>query len=325
MRKGLENILHYLFAGLPTIGANEAKINAARMQRNLPPRPDISESWKGHLILCLGMPGFHPPRSLPPNVKLIGFLTPPAEDLSLILQSPGHRDLFSWMDNLPDSAILIYMAFGSHIKVCQQKVNRLLSELLSVDNVFVILANRDVAKRGDLSDPRVRIESWVPQQNVLNHHRIKLFLTHGGYGSIGDAIHAEVPTLFFPLGLDQWRNAYSVEDAKAGLVCSRGEPFKIRNQLLELLRDFDQYKSAVRGLRILSETAGGKREAARQIHCAINVGSAHLVSAEDTFSFAVRYNLDILFMTVGLAALTMGTLYMLISSLCGQKSNLTLD
>src|SRR3989338_4275643 len=87
----LDNIISYLTTGLPNIVAAEATIKAAKIQRDLNPGLDPLDSWKGHLVLCLGMAGFHPPRSLPSNVKLIGFVSPKPEDPATLLRSPGHQ------------------------------------------------------------------------------------------------------------------------------------------------------------------------------------------------------------------------------------------
>jgi glucuronosyltransferase len=38
----------------------------------------------------------------------------------------------------------------------------------------------------------VMLQKWLPQQDVLGHPNVKLFITHGGHGSILDTIYHEI-------------------------------------------------------------------------------------------------------------------------------------
>lgn len=55
-------------------------------------------------------------------------------------------------------------------------------------------------RRPDLP-PSIRVESSVPQLEVLP--RARLFLTHGGIGSVREALYFGVPMLLFPFSADQ--------------------------------------------------------------------------------------------------------------------------
>ncbi|VDN36742.1 unnamed protein product [Gongylonema pulchrum] len=54
----------------------------------------------------------------------------------------------------------------------------------------------------------IRLSDWVPQQELLNHPRTKLFITHGGLKSLKEATCAEMPTLFLPILGEQVRNSW---------------------------------------------------------------------------------------------------------------------
>ncbi len=62
----------------------------------------------------------------------------------------------------------------------------------------------------------VRIERWVPQQDVLGHAAAAV--VHGGSGSTLGAIAAAVPLVVVPLFADQPENARRVAEVGAGLA-----------------------------------------------------------------------------------------------------------
>lgn len=53
----------------------------------------------------------------------------------------------------------------------------------------------------------VEIRKWLPQQDVLGHPNIKLFITQGGIQSLDEAIHNEVPLIVMPFFGDQRFNS----------------------------------------------------------------------------------------------------------------------
>jgi UDP:flavonoid glycosyltransferase YjiC (YdhE family) len=66
------------------------------------------------------------------------------------------------------------------------------------------------------SPDNVRIERWVPQQDVLGHAAAAV--VHGGSGSTLGAIAAGVPLVVIPLFADQPQNARRVAEVGAGLA-----------------------------------------------------------------------------------------------------------
>lgn len=71
----------------------------------------------------------------------------------------------------------------------------------------------DPSTLGDLP-PRVRVEQWVPQAEVLPH--VALVVHHGGSGTTLGCFAAGVPQLVLPQGADQFTNAEMVDTAGAG-------------------------------------------------------------------------------------------------------------
>jgi UDP:flavonoid glycosyltransferase YjiC (YdhE family) len=84
-------------------------------------------------------------------------------------------------------------------------------------DVLLTLGNdRDVADLGPLPG-NVRVERWVPQEEVLS--RAAAVVTHGGYGAMLGALAHGVPCVVLPLfSFDQWRNAAALARAGAGIA-----------------------------------------------------------------------------------------------------------
>lgn len=59
---------------------------------------------------------------------------------------------------------------------------------------------------------RGRFAAWVPQEEVLGHGSVGVFLTHGGWNSILESIAEGVPMICWPYYADQYLNARFVSE-----------------------------------------------------------------------------------------------------------------
>uniref|UniRef100_A0AC35UE02 Glucuronosyltransferase n=1 Tax=Rhabditophanes sp. KR3021 TaxID=114890 RepID=A0AC35UE02_9BILA len=85
----------------------------------------------------------------------------------------------------------------------------------------------------------VDVTEWLPQQDLLQHPKAKIIITHAGYNSISEAIQASVPMILVPLFGDQLKNAVNVERNGLGVRIKKTEVTKeaIVNAITKILND----------------------------------------------------------------------------------------
>lgn len=83
----------------------------------------------------------------------------------------------------------------------------------------------------------MKISKWLPQQDVLRHKNIKLFITQGGLQSLEEAISCRVPLLAIPFFADQVNNADRVVSLGIGQQLDFGALTKevLKSAILEVI------------------------------------------------------------------------------------------
>lgn len=100
----------------------------------------------------------------------------------------------------------IYFSFGSNVQASD--LNNKTIEIIF--NVFTSLKQKIVMK-WEIDALPVRAKNifhdkWLPQDDILSHPNVKLFITHGGYGSIIESKYRGVPIIGMPVFADQHSN-----------------------------------------------------------------------------------------------------------------------
>lgn len=118
---------------------------------------------------------------------------------------PLPDDLQRFMDEAEHG--VIYFSLGAYLQSSQMPVEKRNALL----NVFSKLKQRVVWKfeTNNLENvPRnVMIRNWAPQNDILAHKNVILFISHGGQFGTFESMYHGVPTLFMPFFGDQHRNA----------------------------------------------------------------------------------------------------------------------
>ncbi|CAG9830651.1 unnamed protein product [Diabrotica balteata] len=131
--------------------------------------------------------------------------------------SPGKglpQDLKVIMDSAKEG--IIYFSMGSNIdpaKMKEEISTAIFSALGKLPYKVLIKWHKDVPEKSN----NIVIRQWFPQQDVLAHPNMKLFITHGGLLSTLETIYYGVPVLTLPIFGDQKMNAAKAEAAGYGV------------------------------------------------------------------------------------------------------------
>ena len=117
---------------------------------------------------------------------------------------PLPQDLSNFLDQAKSGAI--YVSFGSVIKSSLMSKEKLDSFLETFRQIkYPVIWKWDADQIPNLS-ANVMLKKWLPQQDLLAHQNLKVFVTHGGIFSLQEALYHNTPLVGIPLGTDQKPN-----------------------------------------------------------------------------------------------------------------------
>lgn len=165
----------------------------------------------------------------------------------------------------------------------------------------------------------IKLIKWAPQQDVLGHPKLRLFITHGGGLSALEAAFHGCPILGFPLSADQLSNiAYA--EAKGFAESLDWKSFTAEQLVdkINIILSNKRYKdSAVYLSRLLEDQPQSSLErAVYWIEYVIrHKGAPHLKSSGGDLNFAQYFLLDVIAVMVLILVVILGSLSFLLRKL----------
>ncbi|XP_055837485.1 UDP-glucosyltransferase 2-like [Episyrphus balteatus] len=129
---------------------------------------------------------------------------------------PLPEDIKSIMDNATEHGV-VYFSLGSNVQGSTLDPVK----LQALFNVLSQLPQTVLWKWGDSvlpgESPNIVYKNWLPQDDILPHPNVKLFITHGGGGSVVESSFHGVPMVGIPIFGDQSSNMEGVVKQRFGL------------------------------------------------------------------------------------------------------------
>ncbi|KAK5638283.1 hypothetical protein RI129_012578 [Pyrocoelia pectoralis] len=159
----------------------------------------------------------------------------------------------------------------------------------------------------------VHISKWYPQQNLLKHPNVKLFITQGGLQSMNEAIYAHVPMIVMPFYADQFFNAKRILERGVGISLDytklQKEDFK--SAIIEVITNHG-YKKKLKKLAELASDqpmTGIERAIWWTEYVIRHKGAKHLRSPYLDIPFYQYYLMDIILSLFLLFLVFLGVVY----------------
>ena len=119
------------------------------------------------------------------------------------------KDLKTYMDAHTEG--VVYVSFGSALKPSQmttEQKNVFIDAFIELKDIPIIWKWDDVP---DGIPENVLLQKWLPQNDLLAHPNLKVFVTHGGLLSTQEALFHKVPLVGVPISNDQFPNMMRAE------------------------------------------------------------------------------------------------------------------
>ncbi|XP_075209740.1 UDP-glucuronosyltransferase 2C1 [Chanos chanos] len=253
---------------------------------------------------------FEFPRPTMPNIVYMGgFQCKPSKPLS--------EDLEAFVESSGEHGIII-MSLGT-------LVNSLPKD--TTDEIAAVFAGlpqkviwRHLGHKPSTLGNNTMIVNWMPQNDLLGHSKIKVFVAHGGTNGVQEAIYHGVPVLGIPLFFDQFDNLLRLREKGGAKILElselNGRTFE--KALKDLLSD-PSYRENMQELSSLHKDQPMKPldHAVFWIEYVMrNKGAAHLRSEFHKMPWYSYHSLDVIVVLLTAVAVIVFAIVALVKFLC---------
>lgn len=207
---------------------------------------------------------------------------------------------------------VIYFSFGTNIKFSEIRSDKRQIFL----ETFAELPYKILWKFEDHLENKphnVNIYKWLPQQDLLSHPNIKLFITQAGFQSLEEAIVNKVPLIAIPFIIDQHYNSHRIANLGIGKMLELSTLTKntFKQAIIEIIEN-PKYKDKITEISKTAEDQPmtGLEKAIWWTEYVIrNRGAEYLKSTDADFPWYKFLLLDVFTFFVALIAFSYFILY----------------
>ncbi|CAH1787532.1 unnamed protein product [Owenia fusiformis] len=264
---------------------NEAEGNAL-IKKYAPNRPAIYHDLKRKTLLWLinqdNLLEFHVP--LMENAIQVG-------GLSIMPNKPLPTELEDFLTKANNDVILV--SFGS-------KSTEVLDPEIIAKLIFVFKAvNQSVIWKynGNFIDlpSRIKLLKWIPQNDLLAHPKVKLFITHCGSNGQYEALNNGVPMLGLPLFGDQPHNAIRMQSKGYGIAMNVHDltADQLLHNIKEILANSSYRDNIQKASKIFRSRRSPRKRAFEALDHVVMFGGEHLRPSSVEMPFWQLWMIDI--------------------------------
>ncbi|KAM3864514.1 UDP-glucuronosyltransferase 2C1-like [Diretmus argenteus] len=256
---------------------------------------------------------FEFPRPTMPNVVYIGgFQCKPAEPL------PPHLEEF--LQTSGDHGVVV-MSLGTFVSELPADLTNEIAAAFAKLPQKVVWRHKG-ARPAALGNNTLLVD-WMPQNDLLGHPKVKLFVAHGGTNGVQEAMYHGVPVVGLPLFFDQYDNLLRLKERGAARVLSLATVDKDDN-FLEALQDVLRDPSYRSNMRRLSELH--RDQPVKPLDLALfwvefvmrHKGAAHLRTESYRMPWYSYHSVDVLLFSVAVPTLLLLTFAAIVRRVCSQ-------
>ena len=232
--------------------------------------------------ISLSYPHVHMPNSI--SIAHFGDKARPVKPLS--------SDLESFLQSSSEPAILA--SFGSIFDFFPDAIAQELCDAFSQLKYQVIWKLKNESHCTNVKN--VKIMDWIPQNDLLAHERVHLFITHGGFNSMVETVYHSKPVLIMPIAFDQINIAAFVVNKGMGIRMYFHQ-FTISgfiNNIEKVLADQKYKQNMQKASAIMRDQPNtGAEKASYLINHVVKHGDKHLKTGALKLSLFEYYMFDI--------------------------------
>lgn len=246
-----------------------------------------SIAYNTSLLLINTHPVINSPKPYVPNIIEVGGI-----HLPKVRKLP--QDIAKFMDEAEHG--VVYVSFGSLLKIDSlpdEKRDAMVHAFARLKQRVLWRWSSELYER----PANLMTKSWIPQFDVLNHPKVKAFVTHNGLLGTIEAIHNAVPMVTVPFFGDQDHNAKNIVQLGIGINLSYNNLTmeNLLNALNQVIYNISYKENAIQASKIFRDRPKSPMEtAAYWTEYIIRHGGApHLQSAAKELNIFQYLLLDV--------------------------------